>query len=353
MSNNPTMKSVELTNIVKKFGSFTAVDDVSINIKAGEFCTLLGPSGSGKTTLLKIIAGYETPTDGSVKINNRDVSHVSVEKRNIGMVFQNYALFPHMTIAKNVAFPLEMRKIPKKEIKERVQETLDIVGLSELGERYPRELSGGQQQRVAVARALVFEPDILLMDEPLGALDKNLRQSMQFELKKLHRRIGVTIVYVTHDQEEALYLSDQIVVFNEGSIAQKDAPEKLYNAPNSAFVADFLGECNIFPAKIDGNKALLDNGMALKIYGENNFLQKIGIRPERLIIGVAAKNCENSFEATIDEVFFLGQGFKYILNANGQIWTAVSQNNLNTEEYKKGEIVSVGFDANDIISLTK
>ena len=194
-------KNVELSGIVKRFGSFIAINGVDINIPAGEFCTLLGPSGSGKTTLLKIIAGYELPNEGMVKIAGLDVADVSVAKRNIGMVFQNYALFPHMTVAGNIAFPLEMRHRPRTEITERVAATLALVDLANLGERYPRELSGGQQQRVAVARALVFEPDILLMDEPLGALDKNLRQTMQFELKELHRRVGVTIIYVTHDQE--------------------------------------------------------------------------------------------------------------------------------------------------------
>lgn len=332
-------KSVDLSNIVKRFGSFTAVDNVSINIAAGEFCTLLGPSGSGKTTLLKIIAGYETPTEGEVKVDGQDVSHVPVENRNVGMVFQNYALFPHMTIAKNIAFPLEMRKTPKAEIEKRVQETLELVGLGELGGRYPRELSGGQQQRVAVARALVFEPDILLMDEPLGALDKNLRQAMQYELKKLHRRIGVTIVYVTHDQEEALYLSDQIVVFNEGRVAQKDAPETLYNKPNSSFVADFLGECNLFDASIFKNISIKDE------------ISKIGIRPERLAIGEQASSKEKQIEAIVEEILFLGQGYKIIAKSEEKDWAITLANNIMLPDFNVGDTVSIGFDADDLILL--
>ena len=350
---NPTKKSVELSNIIKRFGDFTAVNNVNINIAAGEFCSLLGPSGSGKTTLLKIIAGYETPTEGLVKIDGSDVGHVPVAKRNIGMVFQNYALFPHMTVAKNIAFPLEMRKLSKAEISERVQSTLDLVGLSELGERYPRELSGGQQQRVAVARALVFEPDILLMDEPLGALDKNMRQAMQYELKQLHQRIGVTIIYVTHDQEEALYLSDRVVVFNEGSVAQEGAPEMLYNTPRSAFVADFLGECNIIPATKDNKGAKLESGLTLNLPEGSEEIPfiKIGIRPERISIRDAALACENNFVALIEEVHFLGQGYKVIAKAENYRWSIVTQNKLSFPNLKIDDNISIGFNAEDIIQI--
>ena len=350
---NSSKKSVEVCKIVKRFGGFTAVDNVSINIAPGEFCSLLGPSGSGKTTLLKIIAGYEDPTEGIVKIDGQDVGHVPVAKRNIGMVFQNYALFPHMSIAKNIAFPLEMRKIPQDEIDRRVQDTLDLVGLGELGGRFSRELSGGQQQRVAVARALVFEPDILLMDEPLGALDKNMRLSMQFELKQLHQRIGVTIIYVTHDQEEALYLSDRIVVFNEGRVAQEAPPETLYNAPKSSFVANFLGECNLVPATANGDGVALLSGrtLNLSLNGKKGALSMIGVRPERVTIGDAAQACENHFDATIEEVFFLGQGYKVIAKTDGVNWTIVSQNRLSLPSLVVGEQISVGFDAEDIILI--
>ena len=351
---NSNKKSVEVCNIVKCFGDFTAVDNVSINIAPGEFCSLLGPSGSGKTTMLKIIAGYEDPTEGTVKIDGQDVGNVPVAKRNIGMVFQNYALFPHMSIAKNIAFPLEMRKTPQGEIDRRVQDTLKIVGLGELGGRFPRELSGGQQQRVAVARALVFEPDILLMDEPLGALDKNMRQSMQFELKQLHQRIGVTVIYVTHDQEEALYLSDRVVVFNEGCVAQEAPPETLYNKPNSAFVANFLGECNLVPAteKGDGVSLLSGQTLNLSLKGEKGALNMIGVRPERMTIGDAATVCENQFDAVIEEVFFLGQGYKVIAKADGVNWTIVSQNRISMPKLTVGEQVLIGFDVEDIILIS-
>ena len=350
---SPTKKSVELYNIIKRFGDFTAVNKVNISIPAGQFCSLLGPSGSGKTTLLKIIAGYETPTEGLVKIDGNDVGHVPVAQRNIGMVFQNYALFPHMTVKKNIAFPLEMRKLSKRVIAERVQSTLDLVGLGGLSDRYPRELSGGQQQRVAVARALVFEPDILLMDEPLGALDKNMRQAMQYELKQLHQRIGITIIYVTHDQEEALYLSDRVFVFNEGCVAQEGVPEMLYNTPRSAFVADFLGECNIIPAIKDNKGAKLESGLTLILSEGNEEIPfiKIGIRPERISIGDAALACENNFVALIEEVHFLGQSYKVIAKAEKYRWTIVAQNKLSFSNLKVGDKISIGFNAEDIIEI--
>lgn len=352
-------KSVELYGVVKRFDSITAIDSVNIDIPAGEFCTLLGPSGSGKTTLLKIIAGYETPTEGIVKIAERDVCDVPVAKRNIGMVFQNYALFPHMTVAGNIAFPLEMRGCPRGEITERVAATLALVDLADLGERYPRELSGGQQQRVAVARALVFEPDILLMDEPLGALDKNLRQAMQFELKKLHRRIGVTIIYVTHDQEEALYLSDRIVVFNHGRVVQEGTPETLYNSPDSAFVANFLGECNLIYARVaeDGAKlkAKLSTGalVTLPAVQPEQELKMIGIRPERITIGKDALHCENRFEAIIVEVFFLGQGYKVVATAADFSWTIIIKNRLRLPDLNIGTTIEIGFDWQDLILITQ
>lgn len=351
-------KNVELSGIVKRFGSFIAINGVDINIPAGEFCTLLGPSGSGKTTLLKIIAGYELPNEGMVKIAGLDVADVSVAKRNIGMVFQNYALFPHMTVAGNIAFPLEMRHRPRTEITERVAATLALVDLANLGERYPRELSGGQQQRVAVARALVFEPDILLMDEPLGALDKNLRQTMQFELKELHRRVGVTIIYVTHDQEEALYLSDRIVVFDQGRVAQEGTPETLYNAPESKFVANFLGECNLVSASAVREcaepQAKLSNGalITLPVATPEQPLTMIGIRPERISIGEYALACENQFEANIEEVFFLGQGYKIVARAADLSWTIITHNRLRLPDLNVGAIIKIGFDRQDLILIT-
>ena len=343
---------VQFKNVKKSYDQkLLVVKDFNLDIKKGEFVTLLGPSGSGKTTCLMMLAGFESVTSGEIIINGQPVNNIAPYHRNIGMVFQNYALFPHMSIAKNIAFPLEMRETPQNEIDRRVEDTLNLVGLGELGGRLPRELSGGQQQRVAVARALVFEPDILLMDEPLGALDKNMRQTMQFELKQLHQRIGVTVIYVTHDQEEALYLSDRVVVFNEGRVAQEAPPETLYNTPNSAFVANFLGECNLVPVTADGDGVSLLSGrtLNLSLKGEKGAVNMIGVRPERMTIGDAAKMCENQFDAVIEEVFFLGQGYKVIAKAEGVNWTIVSQNRLSMTKLTVGEQIPIGFDVDDAI----
>lgn len=236
--------TIAFRGITKRFGSVVAVDGIDLEVGAGEFLSLLGPSGSGKSTLLMIVAGFETPTSGSIAVGERDLTYVAPNKRGIGMVFQRYALFPHMTVAQNVAFPLRMRGVLKTEIGPRVERALALVHLQHYGARMPGQLSGGQQQRVAVARALVFEPRVLLMDEPLGALDKKLREELQIEIKKLHERLGVTIIYVTHDQEEALTMSDRIAVMDKGKIQQVGSPTALYHAPNSSFVADFIGKMN-------------------------------------------------------------------------------------------------------------
>src|SRR5262252_3250474 len=236
---------VRLEGLVKTFGATRAVDGVTLTAQAGEFLTLLGPSGSGKTTTLSCVAGFAVPTEGEVFIGGTPVTFEPPFKRNVGMVFQNYALFPHMTVAENLAFPLRMRKRPAVEIRERVAGALALVQLEGLGGRAPRQLSGGQQQRVALARALVFEPPVLLMDEPLGALDRKLRIEMQLELKHLHARLGVTVIYVTHDQEEALTLSDHIAVMNRGRIEQVGTPLDLYENPRTRFVAEFIGESNV------------------------------------------------------------------------------------------------------------
>ncbi|HET7255663.1 MAG TPA: ABC transporter ATP-binding protein, partial [Xanthobacteraceae bacterium] len=224
------MTYLRLREVVKSYdGKTNAVDDVSIDIERGEFVTFLGPSGSGKTTTLLMIAGFETPTGGVIELDGRDLTLSKPYERNIGMVFQNYALFPHMTAAKNVLFPLKMRGFPKRDMTVRVERMLELVGLSRFAERYPRELSGGQQQRVALARGLVFNPDVLLLDEPLGALDKNLREQMQVEIKRIHREIGITMIYVTHDQTEAMTMSDRVAVFCNGKVEQIASPLEVYN----------------------------------------------------------------------------------------------------------------------------
>jgi putative spermidine/putrescine transport system ATP-binding protein len=240
------MSDVALRNVVKSYdGRVRAVDDVSLEVKQGEFVTFLGPSGSGKTTTLMMIAGFERPSAGTITLSGRPIDPIPPHRRNIGMVFQNYALFPNMSVAQNVGYPLRMRRRPKAEIRERVTRMLDIVGLSAFAGAEPRNLSGGQQQRVALARALVFDPDVLLLDEPLGALDKNLREQMQIEIRRIHRELGVTTIYVTHDQTEAMTMSDRIAVFNAGRIDQVAPPLDVYRRPATAFVAGFVGDNNV------------------------------------------------------------------------------------------------------------
>src|SRR5829696_2864246 len=236
--------------IEKRYQAVRAVDGIDLDIAPGEFLTLLGPSGSGKTTSLMMLAGFEIPTDGEIYVDGEPIAAIPPYKRNIGMVFQNYALFPHMTVGENIAFPLKLRKLPKNEVRRRTAEALELVKLPGYEGRFPRQLSGGQQQRIAVARALVFNPRVLLMDEPLGALDKQLRESLQLEIKSLHDQLGVTILYVTHDQQEALVMSDRIAVMNEGKIEQIGTPTGLYDAPRTRFVASFIGESNFFEGRL-------------------------------------------------------------------------------------------------------
>ncbi len=242
---------IELRNLTKRFGSSAAVDGISLQVPAGSFVSLLGPSGSGKTTTLNLIAGFLTADGGDILFDDRSVSDIPPQHRDIGMVFQSYALFPHLTVAENVAFPLRMRtKLSKPGMDKRVAETLALVQMADYGGRYPRQLSGGQQQRVAMARALVSHPRVLLMDEPLGALDKKLREQMQFEIKRIHRSVGTTFIYVTHDQSEALTMSDLVVLMHRGGIAQTGAPRELYTDPANVFVADFIGDSNLLGGKV-------------------------------------------------------------------------------------------------------
>ncbi len=244
--------SVKVERLTKDYGSFRAIDQVSLEAGAGEFVALLGPSGSGKSTILTSIAGFTQPTSGAIYIDGKNVTGIAPYKRNMGMVFQRYALFPHMTVAENIAYPLRRRGMDSRDIASEVDHALELVNLRALGARYPSQLSGGQQQRVALARAIVFKPPVLLMDEPLGALDRKLRQQMQMEVKLLHREIGTTIVFVTHDQEEALSMADRVVVLNNGAVQQEGDPRTLYEQPANAFVADFLGKANFIKVRIEG-----------------------------------------------------------------------------------------------------
>lgn len=307
---------VEFAGVQKSYdGETLVVKDLSLRIRRGEFLTMLGPSGSGKTTTLMMLAGFETPTSGDIMLDGARIDALPPEKRNIGMVFQNYALFPHMSVAQNVGYPLKVRGRPKAEIADRVAKALDMVHLGSFAARMPGQLSGGQQQRVALARALVFEPKLVLMDEPLGALDKQLREHMQMEIRHLHERLGITVVYVTHDQSEALTMSDRVAVFNAGIIQQVAPPSELYEYPANSFVAQFIGENNRLPGRIEAaNGALcsvvLANGDVVTAtlteaagVGENCLLS---IRPERVKIAPPGGSLDNHFEAVIAETIYLG-----------------------------------------------
>ena len=267
-------------------GDVLVVKNLNLNIAKGEFVTMLGPSGSGKTTTLMMLAGFETPTNGEIYLQDKPISKIPPYEREIGMVFQNYALFPHMTVQENLSFPLEVRKLSKTEVQDKVKKALDMVELGNFGTRFPAQLSGGQQQRVALARALVFEPRLVLMDEPLGALDKNLREQMQYEIKHIHERIGITVVYVTHDQSEALTMSNRIAVFDEGVIQQLSTPDILYEKPENSFVAQFIGENNRMTGTIKsiGDKYCevdLDGGGIVKALKVN--IGSVGERTQRSV----------------------------------------------------------------------
>ncbi len=283
---------IEFRGIIKQYGRLVAVDNLTLNIAAGEFVSFLGPSGSGKTTTLLLVAGFITPNQGTIMLGGKDITHLPPYRRNIGMVYQNYALFPHMTVARNIAFPLRMRGVERSEIARLVGRALALVQLEGLQDRLPNQLSGGQQQRVALARALVFEPPLLLMDEPLGALDKKLREELQIEIKRIQRAIRSTVIYVTHDQEEAMSMSDRIVVMHGGRVEQVGPPAELYERPRTRFVADFLGSSNFLETKVvtAGEPALLRTagGLSIEMPGLGNAAAgdrfTVAIRPERIRI---------------------------------------------------------------------
>jgi putative spermidine/putrescine transport system ATP-binding protein len=279
-----TSLPISIRSLTKAHGALTVLDGVDLDVRSGEFMTLLGPSGSGKTTLLMVIAGFIRPSSGQVLVGDKDMTRVPPHRRDLGMVFQNYALFPHMTVGENVAYPLKRRSYSKAEIDDKVRSALRIVQLEALIDRYPSQLSGGQKQRIALARAVSFDPRILLMDEPLSALDKKLREHMQIEIRDLHDRLGITTIYVTHDQREALTMSDRIAVINEGRIAQVDAPAALYEKPKNLFVADFIGDSTILPLQREAGRLMLNgapihSGCEPQAIGEKPHLV---IRPEKL-----------------------------------------------------------------------
>jgi putative spermidine/putrescine transport system ATP-binding protein len=307
-------------------GTARVVDDLNLDVERGEFLTLLGPSGSGKTTTLMMLAGFEAPTSGEILLDGAPVSRLPPHKRRIGMVFQNYALFPHMTVAENIGFPLSVRRMPAAEVAQRVGRALEMVQLGGYGGRRPAQLSGGQQQRVAVARALVFEPKLVLMDEPLGALDKQLRERMQLEIRRLHQALGVTMVYVTHDQGEALTMSDRIAVFHQGRIQQIDAPEAIYRRPANAFVARFIGENNRLAGTVEtvaGDHCTVRaaNGAALAgVCGQPLTPATpvlLSIRPEEIHLAAAADGLDCTLQGTLAETIYLGDHVRLRLAVPG------------------------------------
>jgi putative spermidine/putrescine transport system ATP-binding protein len=302
------MAELDLTGLAKRYGDFYAVRDVSLAIKDGEFLVLLGPSGCGKTTTLRMVAGFIEPTAGHVKLGGADITLLPPWKRNAGMVFQSYALFPHLTVAQNVAFGLEMRKLARADIERRVEDTLALVRLKGYGARLPRQLSGGQQQRVALARALAIRPDVLLLDEPLSNLDAKLRQEVRVEIRELQRQLGLTTVMVTHDQEEALTMADRLVVMNEGSVRQVGSQRDLYERPADRFVAGFVGRSTFLDGGVEApGRFRTDGGLVLACSGGKPGRAALSLRPERLeIAAVGQAGLDNSLSGTVEFVSYLG-----------------------------------------------
>jgi spermidine/putrescine ABC transporter ATP-binding subunit len=352
------MSDVVVTNAVKKYDAIVALGGVSIHFKEGELFGLLGPSGSGKTTLLRAIAGFVTLDEGSVLIDGQDISGVPVHLRNIGMMFQNYALFPHMSVADNVAFGLEVRSLPKSEVQERVKAALAMVRLTGLEQRRPKQLSGGQQQRVALARALVTRPKVLLLDEPLGALDRHLRQEMQIELRRIQRAVGITTIFVTHDQEEALTLSDRIAIFDSGRIIQEGAPMEVYERPRTRFAAGFLGEANFLHGKIESMSSgvatiALDTGDRAQCgvpNGEVGQSVTLALRPEKVSFDGAAMGV-NQVRGRVTDVVFSGNSTTYRVAVGGRSMTLFRQN-LRGNPVAPGAEVTLSWSGDHLVAVT-
>ena len=358
-----------LRDLRKSFGDVAAVDGVDLEVRQGEFITLLGPSGSGKTTTLRMIAGFTQQSGGSIEIDGVDMSHVPPHQRDVGMIFQNYALFPHMTAGENIAFPLEMRKAGRSEIERRVAEALALVKLDGFARRYPRQLSGGQQQRIALARAVVFHPRLLLMDEPLGALDKKLREALQLEIMHISRQLGATVIYVTHDQEEALVMSDRIAIFSKGKIEQLGRGDDLYDRPVSLFVADFIGESNILRGRFErdddgawlareGNRWRVGSAQAERAPIAGGAKAALVVRPERLRIVApdaieAATSGVNTVVASVRDALYLGSNRKYELTLqDGQNATVRRQVGDGEREWQPGDHVGLVWSVDDAVLVS-
>lgn len=356
------MKSVKLDHVYKMFGNAKGVEDINLDIQSGEFFTFLGPSGCGKTTTLRMIAGFYSPTRGKIYFDQQDVTTLQPNKRNIGMVFQNYALFPHMTVFENIAFGLQVRKRSNATIKEKVNNVQKLVHLDGYGSRKITELSGGQQQRVALARALVIEPDILLLDEPLSNLDAKLREETRVEIKRLQVELGITTIYVTHDQHEAMAMSDRIVVMNKGKVQQIGTPQEIYNAPANTFVASFIGESNILQGvikEINGNVVIVDLGEGVQLRGNKNNCGpnvqftigetvNLSIRPEMMVEGDGS----NAISGEVQLVEFSGIMIKYLVKA-GKNKINVMFVNKGINILERGEKITVHIPENGIYFLGK
>jgi spermidine/putrescine transport system ATP-binding protein len=372
----PVGSAIELHDVVKRFGDVTAVDHVTMTIRDGEFFALLGPSGCGKTTTLRMIAGFEFPTAGEIHLHGRPIGNTPPYQRNVNTVFQSYALFPHMSVAENVAFGMQMKRTARPEIERRTQEALEMVRLAGYEQRRPRQLSGGQQQRVALARALVNQPEVLLLDEPLGALDQKLRKEMQIELKSLQQRVGITFIFVTHDQEEALAMSDRIAVMNAGRVLQVGTPTEIYERPNCRFVADFIGEANFVEARVtaveparsgsDMPIATLatEDGLTLRAASRGPASVGVGatvsVRPEKAFLSVQepAPGTANCFRVTVDQVAYIGSDTRISVRLGAgrpfDVWEQNSRSTLDRNEYwQPGESGFLWWPADNALVLTE
>jgi putative spermidine/putrescine transport system ATP-binding protein len=358
-----TVAMVRLERCAKSYGGVTALQEIDLTVAKGEFVTLLGPSGSGKTTLLNLIAGMVAPSAGRIFIDGKDATDLRPSRRGLGMVFQNYALMPHMTVFDNIAFPLRVRKLPRAEIRRKVAEVLEMVQLPQVAERKPRELSGGQQQRISLARCIVYNPAIILMDEPLGALDKKLREDMQLEIKRLHRELGITMLYVTHDQEEALTMSDRIVLLTAGRVAQAGTPDELYHRPISTFVANFLGHSNLLEGRVEerGPPVRVRTSAAREFLAQPGAEVQVGqsvsvmVRPENVVIAAASDapdEMENTVEGTVNESLILGGVVRhYVAIPEGRVFVSVELNRPGLRVLDEGSKVRLGWRAIDMRTL--